>query len=320
MPTKLLSAPHPIPYQGSKRRLASPILKLVAGTYPRLYEPFAGSAAITLAAAQRGIAKSFVLGDSLDPLAQPWALIIDSPSETADRYREVWSQQLEDPKAHFLATRDEFNQTRDPVLLLYLVARCVKNAVRFNSKGGFSQSADHRRRGMSPDRMDRQISCASELLKGRCEAVSGDYGELLDRAKKRDLVYMDPPYQGVSTGPDKRYAEQLDLDAFLASLEKLNRRSVDYLLSFDGTCGDRSYGEPMPKELRLAQVMINAGRSSQATLAGRSETTVESLYVSPSLKRKLGSVPKRISVAPPKTRPMGSYGAELRAKQREEKP
>lgn len=302
MTTVLPSAPHPIPYQGSKRRLAQPILRLALGTYPRLYEPFAGSAAITLAAAQRGIAKSYVLGDCLEPLAHLWTQIIESPVETAERYREVWTQQLEDPKAHFLATREEFNRTRDPVLLLYLIVRCVKNAIRFNPRGEFNQSADHRRRGMHPDKMSRQIAGASELLKGRCEAVSGDYRELLDRARKRDFVYMDPPYQGVSTGPNKRYAEQLDLDSFLESLEKLNRKSVDYLLSFDGMCGDRSYGEPMPKELCLSQVMINVGRSSQATLAGRAETTVESLYVSPSLRKKLGRVPKHVSLAPNKTR------------------
>ena len=48
--------PHPIPYQGSKRRLAAAILAH-APSCARLIEPFAGSAAISLAAAARGLAR-----------------------------------------------------------------------------------------------------------------------------------------------------------------------------------------------------------------------------------------------------------------------
>jgi len=45
-------APHPIPYQGSKRNLAPEILAIVSNRkFRRLYEPFAGSAAITMIAA-----------------------------------------------------------------------------------------------------------------------------------------------------------------------------------------------------------------------------------------------------------------------------
>lgn len=298
MPAPRSSVPHPIPYQGSKRRLASTILQFVTNSYPRLYEPFAGSAAITLAAAHKKLASSFVIGDCLEPLTRLWSQIIESPEDTAEQYRKIWNQQLDDPRAHFLACRGRFNQTREPVLLLYLVARCVKNAVRFNSRGEFSQSADHRRRGMNPDKMRAQILGASLLLKGRCEAQAGDYRELIDRATPSDLVYMDPPYQGVSTGSDKRYAQQLDFDGFSSSLDTLNRKSVDYLVSFDGRCGERQYGEPLPEALGLARVMIHAGRSSQATLTGRTEKTVEALYLSPSLAKKLQSLPREVTITP----------------------
>ena len=80
--------PHPIPYQGSKRRLAERILA-VAGErrFGTLYEPFAGSAALTLAAAQRGLADTYVVGDSLTPLAGIWSRVLDAPGVTHLRYR-----------------------------------------------------------------------------------------------------------------------------------------------------------------------------------------------------------------------------------------
>ena len=277
-------APHPIPYQGSKRRLAQAILRFAPARSDRWLEPFAGSAALTIAAARRDLARGYVIGERLEPLAALWSAILATPERVADLYEGLWTEQHADPASHFNAVRTRFNAEHDPVLLLYLLARCVKNAVRFNPRGEFNQSADHRRRGMRPQTMRVQILRAAQLLAGSTAVLASDYRELLAQATPRDLVYMDPPYQGVS-GRDKRYVAQLDLEAFTAELHGLNQRDVPYLLSFDGSCGDVQYGRPLPESLGLSRVAIDAGRSSQATLAGRSARTVESLYVSPALRR-----------------------------------
>lgn len=46
-----MKVPHPIPYQGSKRNLAKQILSFFPNDTRVLFEPFAGSAAISIAAA-----------------------------------------------------------------------------------------------------------------------------------------------------------------------------------------------------------------------------------------------------------------------------
>lgn len=276
-------APHPIPYQGSKRRLAAAILRH-APPARRLVEPFAGSAAITLAAAARGLAGRFFIADRLAPLAALWRAILERPAATARRYERLWRGQERDPAGHFAAARDRFNRTGDPVLLLYLLARCVKNAVRFNADGGFNQAPDHRRRGMHPDRMRRHIERAAALLAGRAEVRAADFAEVLAGARAGDLVYLDPPYQGVSGGRDPRYVAGVDLPRLVAALHDLNRRHIRYLLSFDGRTGSKHYGAPLPGELRLHRVALAAGRSSQATLSGRVAHTEESLYLSPALQ------------------------------------
>ncbi len=276
-------APHPIPYQGSKRRLAAAILAHAPSGVRRLIEPFAGSAAISLAAAARDLAAGYCLADRLTALARLWRAIIDRPGATATAYERLWRAQHDDAAAHYRSVRARFNRTGDPVALLYLLARCVKNAVRFNADGEFNQGADHRRSGMRPDRMRGEIARASALLRRRADVVAADYADLLAEATPADLVYLDPPYQGVSGARDPRYVAPLDLDRFIAELDRLNRRRVPFLVSFDGTCGDRSYGPPLPSELRLRRILLPAGRSSQATLTGRVAHTVESLYVSPTL-------------------------------------
>ena len=51
-----MKIPHPIPYQGSKRWIADTICKCIPGMVPVFYEPFAGSAAVSLAASTAGLA------------------------------------------------------------------------------------------------------------------------------------------------------------------------------------------------------------------------------------------------------------------------
>jgi len=55
----------------------------------------------------------------------------------------------------------------------------------------------------------------------------------------------------------------------------------------------------MPEGLGLVRIEIDAGRSSQATLLGRDSNTFESVYLSPSLVERLGTVSKsHLAIAP----------------------
>ena len=281
------SVPHPIPYQGSKRALAPRILSVVQGlNFKTLYEPFAGSAALSLAAAKRRLAGEFRISDSLAPLVGVWKMIVQEPERLAAEYAEVWNGQLDGGDDYYVRVRDDYNRGNEPALLLYLLARCVKNAPRFNKEGLFNQSADRRRLGMRPAKMEREILGASALLRDRARVDHGDFEESLRDATAADLVYMDPPWQGTTDGPHKRYHQGLSRTRLITALEGLNARKVPFLLSYDGRCGDKTYGEPLSAELGLLRLELHAGRSSQSTLAGREENTVESLYVSPALSRR----------------------------------
>ena len=283
-------APHVIPYQGSKRKLAEDILSYMNFDIDTMYEPFVGSGAITLAAAANKKARKYVVADKLEPLAELWKLIIDDPDRLAEECSKLWNEQISDPSSYYKKVRDDFNSSQSPSDLLYLIARCVKNSVRFNGKGDFNQGADNRRLGLRPDKLKREAQLMSALLKGRTQVIGGDFRGAIAKATAHDLVYMDPPWQGTSGKRDPRYAYLLDLDELLEELDSLNKRQVPYMLSFDGTCGDRTYGVELPSSLQLKKVGLHAGRSSQATLLGRDDVTIESLYLSPALLSKTKTV------------------------------
>ena len=275
--------PHPIPYQGSKRKLAPAIAYYLPTEIETFYEPFAGSAAMSIYAAHHRLAARFVIADSLAPMIDLVRAIVEEPEKTVCRYRELWYGQTIGDNSHFNRVRDRYNETGDHIDLLYLICRCVKNAVRFNRAGRFTQSVDKRRLGMRPDKMRTAILGVSAILGGRVEFRIGDWLETTADARPGDFLYMDPPYLGTSIGRDRRYHRQMMRDELVLGLESLRSRRIPFALSYDGATGGRRYGPPLPEALGLTRLLLNTGTSSQATLNGRREETVESLYLTPGL-------------------------------------
>ena len=282
-----MRVPHPIPYQGSKRALAARILTYLPSDTHCLVEPFAGSAAVSLAAASAGRAQTFRLNDINQPLMDLWQEILRAPEEMANAYSRLWNAQRGQERAYYDQVRAQFNRTQSPALFLYLLARCVKASVRYNNAEQFNQSPDNRRLGARPDRMRAQLLAASALLIGRTELRSQNYTEMLTNVGARDVVYMDPPYQGVCGSRDRRYIGGIVSEEFANALCSLNAKNVAFILSYDGQTGRKSYGELLPAHLNLTHILLDAGSSSQATLLGRTERTVESLYLSPALAARL---------------------------------
>jgi DNA adenine methylase len=279
--------PHPIPYQGSKRRLARQILSYCPRHVQRVVEPFAGSAALSLAAAHQGIASAFWLNDAHVPLIDLWRAILDDPEGLCCQYARLWREQVGRERVFYDRVRDKFNQTHQPEYLLYLLARCVKAVIRYNSAGKFNNSPDNRRRGAQPDETRLRVCGASRLLRQRTLLTATDYTLVLPHCGPEDLIYVDPPYQGVCGKRDSRYAPSFDHDTFCHALAELNRRNCTYLVSYDGRTGEKHFGRPLPADLRLTRIEVHAGRSSQATLLGRNHETYESLYLSEALRNRV---------------------------------
>ena len=279
----MVKTPHLVQYQGSKRNLAVQILEFIPNSFDRLIEPFAGSAAITIACASKNKMQKYLINDLNKPLIELLKLAIEEPEYVIKQYRAIWSNQQFDSIYHYYQIREKFNDTKDPVYFLYLLARCVKGSVRYNTEGLFNQSPDKRRKGTSPSQMEKNIIDISSLLKGKVTYSSLDYKGILSIVSPGDLIYMDPPYQGVCGEKDSRYFSGIEHEEFLREIEKLINRNISFLLSYDGKCGNRIYGNELPIKKGIKRVELNAGRSTQSTLLGKSDITYESLYVSDDL-------------------------------------
>lgn len=279
--------PHIVQYQGSKRILAPQIMRYMPSKFSRLLEPFSGMAAMSIAVACDNRTDRYVINDINTPLIRMLKEAVEYPGDLIEGYLEVWSEQFaydDDHTRHYYDVRERFNNGEEtPANMLYLLARCVKGAVRYGKNGKFNQSPDKRRHGTNPKTVATNVNEISRLLRGKVEFSSCDYHAVLEMAKPGDLVYMDPPYQGVTNARDNRYFAGVSFEDFSEALRLLNHKGVDYLISYDGACGGKEYGEELPESLHCKKILLNAGRSTQATLLGKEKTTFEALYISESL-------------------------------------
>jgi DNA adenine methylase len=292
--------PHIVQYQGSKRILAPQILQYMPRRFNRLLEPFSGMAAITIAAAAERRAGQYYINDINAPVVLLLQTAVENPSVLVEKYTHVWNEQFNYAGGHlehFYHIRDCFNdgfQTAEN--MLYLLARCVKGAVRYGRNGKFNQSPDKRRHGTNPENIAKNVYSISALLKGKTTFSTIDYRQILEMAMPGDLVYMDPPYQGVSNARDNRYYAGVDFEDFSESIETLDAKGIDYIISYDGECGGKEYGNELPQSLNCTKFLLNAGLSTQATLLGKRDTTFEALYVSKSLLGMVSSLPEQMSI------------------------
>ncbi len=286
-----IGVPHIVQYQGSKRILAPQILNFLPHRFNRLIEPFAGMAAITIAVAKQKRTQSFIINDINSPLINVLRSAIETPNELIEKYSVLWNMQFVYPQGsveHYYKIREDFNNgDQSAENMLYLLARCVKGAVRYGSNGLFNQSPDKRRNGTSPITLRKNVIEISSILKGKALFYSKDYQEILNMATCGDIVYLDPPYQGVCSTRDNRYFSGIKYDDFVCAIDKLNQRNIDFVISYDGKCGDKTYGNDLPRDLNLKKVLLRAGLSSQSLLLGKKETTFESLYISRGLSQNV---------------------------------
>ena len=292
--------PHIVQYQGSKRILAPQILQYMPHKFKRLLEPFSGMAAVSIAVAVEKRAERYIINDLNEPIIKLLKSVVETPSELIKEYEAIWSGQFKHNGGHvehFYYVRDQFNAgEKSPEKMLYLLARCVKGSVRYGRNGKFNQSPDKRRHGANPKNIAENVYVISKLMKDKVSFSALDYQEVFEMAQPGDLVYMDPPYQGVTNKRDNRYLSGVEFNDFAEAIETLNNKGVDYLVSYDGECGGKEYGKELPEKLNCTKILLNAGISTQATLLGRRNTTYEALYISKNLAQCVEKIPKQFTL------------------------
>jgi len=263
--------PPVIKWTGSKRTVAP----LLAENFPQsenYFEPFVGGGAMMpYAKASKGYA-----GDIIPELIELWKKIKENPEEVASEYEKRWKSLQEEGVEVYYRVRDSFNSTRNCYDFLFLTRTCVNGMIRYNDKGEFNNSFHLSRPGINPDSFRAIVFQWKDAIQ-KIEFLNVDYRECLEKAKKGDFVFLDPPYGGTKS----RYTQtEFVLNDFYKELDRLNSLGIKWMLTFDGKAGNRTYSFAPPTEVYKHHYSINTGNSAFSRLIdGKKDVIQESVYL-----------------------------------------
>ncbi|WP_394261246.1 DNA adenine methylase, partial [Moraxella boevrei] len=134
-------------------------------------------------------------------------------------------------KDNFLKLRQDYNQSKDILLLYILIVFAFNNQIRFNKKGEFNLPVGKRDFN---EKMREKLILFSEMLKSKnINFANQDFRNFdLTILPKDTLIYCDPPYLITLAGYNENggWHEQ-DENDLLIFLDKINKLGLKFALS-----------------------------------------------------------------------------------------
>jgi len=263
-----------IKWSGSKLSVAPQLSRLIPSRNgATFFDPFLGGGSMLVSRPKKQPA---VAADVLDELIELFKFVRDDPAKVLSEYRTRWEKLQCGSHLVYYEYRKRFNETRNPFDFLFLSRTCTNGLIRYNRAGAFNNSLHHGRPGIHPDRLGRVIGFWSSAIQD-VTFVRQDFRESLAAAREGDFVFLDPPYSKTKGRYSERKFSDTDLWKELAGL---NRRGVQWMLTYDGFAGKRSYETEVPRELYRQRFYIVTGNSPFSRLMGSSIDAVhEAVYV-----------------------------------------
>ncbi len=217
-------------WAGGKFRLIDRISKLLPEGN-RLIEPFMGSGAVFLNTDY----DSYLLGDINPDLID----LYEQLKQNGDKfiqYAKDWFIQEENSKTAYYHWRDQFNKIpkgrEKSALFIYLNRHGYNGLCRYNQSGQLNVPFGSYKKPYYPS---DEMSAFSEKSK-RAIFVCCSFNELMNRARRNNVVYCDPPYVPLSDSSNftSYTKEGFGLDSQLQlsiKAYKLSERGVPVLIS-----------------------------------------------------------------------------------------
>jgi DNA adenine methylase len=230
-PIEVGKAPKPfLRWAGGKTRLLRALLPHFPNEFRSYHEPFLGGGSVFFAVRRRATG-SYCLSDLNSELINAWQVVRAAPEEFLEA---IESYRGRDSEKDYYVIRNEAPEgaVSRAARFFYLNQTSWNSLWRVNRWGVFNVPwGDRSFRGI--DRADL-LAVNAALHKTRIDEL--DFREALERPRRGDFVYLDPPYLPVSdTSKFAGYTEKRFRLASLADLaaccERLSRRGVSWVLS-----------------------------------------------------------------------------------------
>lgn len=276
-----------VKWVGGKRQLLKEIrANLPKEPYKRVIEPFFGGGAVSFSLQKTPL----IINDLNEDLIGLYRSVKNQPTELIEalkKHKENLQADSGGGEEYFYEVRaidrDKTKWNTTPELekaarLVFLNKTCYNGLFRVNSAGEFNSPYGHYK---NPDIVqETKIKAVSAFLnKPGVEILSGDYREALKKARKGDLVYLDPPYDPVSdsasfTGYTAGGFGKDEQEALYEACVALDAKGVSFLLSNSAT----DYIRDKYKDFNVVSVMANRAVNSVAARRGAVEEVLVKNY------------------------------------------
>ena len=204
-------------WAGGKRQLLPTLRRFCPTRFETYHEPFVGSGAVFFDLVSRGAVRRrrVRLTDINPDLIGCWRQLRDDREGVITHLRKLAAERLKAPDKHYYCVRDQFNPARAEMLnggrpqselytaelaamFIYLNRTGFNGLFRVNSTGLFNVPPGRYKNPRICDEHNlRQVSDALSAL--GAEVDCSPYDAVLEVARPRDFVYLDPPYAPLSS-------------------------------------------------------------------------------------------------------------------------
>lgn len=193
-------------WAGSKARILPELMAYLDkdAKYRRWVEPFLGGGSVALEAMRRGLAREYVLGDSLRPIVDTWQQIQRDPAWLITELRQFATLPFEQQRAKFDAQRREYffphkGENNLNTRRFMVLQACSFNGLwRESAKSGynvpFGLETKKGKRSAPHLNFEAMAEAAKLLRANQVRVHCADFAKTIAEASAGDLVYADPPY------------------------------------------------------------------------------------------------------------------------------
>ena len=187
-------------WPGGKRWLAKKYKEYFPKEYNMYIEPFLGSGAVFFSLQP----KEAILSDINKELINLYVIMRDNPKELKG---QLVCHQERHTKEHYYKIRDVMltDNLKCAGRLLYLNRACYNGMYRVNKQGKFNVPIGTKNNfTYDIDQFDQYADCLKHAT-----LICGDFYEIINKAKKNDFIFADPPYATSGKANFTKYNDEL---------------------------------------------------------------------------------------------------------------
>jgi len=233
---------HPSPvikWVGGKRRLMKELNKYFLKEYNNYFEPFLGGGSVFF----NFLPENATISDLNETLINMYISIRDDLDNLYEHLQELETKNNKDDyytlRTTFNTLKNEnkdSNNTYISALMIYLNKAGYGGVYRVNKKGGYNVPFGNYKKLNITDK--KNLMLVQKSLQN-VTLICSDYKSILNKAKKGDFIYLDPPYHKENktsfTKYNKNGFDEKEQTYLCSMLKELHKKGVKFLLSNSNT-------------------------------------------------------------------------------------